>query len=143
MPASGYTLVGTDRIVRPPHWLPALTLVRSSVILPTMSFSVRDVAAMLGLTPAQIRSYASKGLLSPETGPGGELRFGFRDLVVLRTASELIAADIPQRKVQRVLEKLREQLPAGRSLAGVRIATDGERIVVRDGTIVWNAESGQ
>jgi tetratricopeptide (TPR) repeat protein len=98
---------------------------------------------MLGITPAQIRSYASKGLLAPETGPDGELRFGFRDLVVLRTASELIAADIPQRKVQRVLEKLREQLPAGRSLAGVRIATDGERIVVRDGTIVWNAESGQ
>jgi tetratricopeptide (TPR) repeat protein len=108
-----------------------------------MSFSVRDVAAMLGITPAQIRSYASKGLLSPEVEPGGELRFGFRDLVVLRTASELIAADIPHRKVQRVLEKLREQLPAGRSLAGVRIATDGERIVVRDGTIVWNAESGQ
>ncbi len=108
-----------------------------------MAFTVRDVAAMLGITPGQIRSYTAKGFLSPERGPRGELQFGFRDLVVLRTASELIAADVPQRKVQRVLEKLREQLPPGRSLAGIRIATDGDRIVVRDGTTVWNPESGQ
>lgn len=98
---------------------------------------------MLGISPAQVRSYATKGFLSPDRGPRGELRFGFRDLVVLRTASELVAAEVPRRKVQRVLEKLREQLPAGRSLAGVRIATDGERIVVRDGEVAWNPESGQ
>lgn len=98
---------------------------------------------MLGIAPAQIRSYASKGFLSPDRGEHGELRFGFRDLVVLRTASELMAADVPQRKVQRVLEKLRTQLPAGRTLAGVRIAADGERVVVRDGNVVWNPESGQ
>lgn len=98
---------------------------------------------MLGLTAAQIRSYATKGVLTPERGPRGELRFGFRDLVILRTASELTSAEIPQRKVQRVLEKLHEQLPPGRSLAGVRIAADGERVVVRDGSTVWNPESGQ
>lgn len=108
-----------------------------------MSYSVREVAAMLGLTAAQIRSYAGKGLLSPEHGPGGELRFGFRDLVILRTAAELTSAQIPQRKVQRVLERLHEQLPPGRSLAGLRITADGERVVVRDGALVWNAESGQ
>ena len=108
-----------------------------------MSYSLREVAAMLGLRPAQIRSYASKGFLNPERGPRGELRFGFHDLVVLRTASELVANDIPQRKVQRALERLREQLPEGSSLAGVRIAADGERLVVRDKDSVWNPESGQ
>lgn len=108
-----------------------------------MSYSLREVAAMLGLRPAQIRSYATKGFLTPERGERGELRFGFHDLVVLRTASELVAADIPQRKVQRALERLREQLPEGRSLAGVRIAADGERVVVRDRDSVWNPESGQ
>jgi tetratricopeptide (TPR) repeat protein len=117
----------------------------SAFILHTsgMSYSVREVAAMLGITPAQIRSFASKGFLSPDRDEHGELRFGFRDLVVLRTASELTAAEIPQRKVERVLETLRKQLPAGRSLAGVRIAADGERVVVRDGNMVWNPESGQ
>src|SRR5437763_7249195 len=108
-----------------------------------MSYSVREVSAMLGLTPAQIRSYANKGFLTPERGERGELRFGFRDLIILRTAGELSAASIPQRKVQRVLELLREQLPPGRSLTGVRIAADGERVVVSDGDAVWNPESGQ
>jgi tetratricopeptide (TPR) repeat protein len=108
-----------------------------------MSYTVREVAAMLGLTPAQIRSYAQKGFLEPARGARGELRFGFADLIVLRTAGELATARIPQRKVKRVLERLREQLPEGRALSGVRIAADGERVVVRDGDAVWNPESGQ
>ncbi len=108
-----------------------------------MSYTVREVAAMLGLTPSQVRAYAARGFLEPERGNRGELRFGFRDLIILRTAGELVAAHIPQRKVQRALERLREQLPAGRSLTGVRISADGERVVVRDGGAVWNPESGQ
>ena len=98
---------------------------------------------MLGLTPAQIRSFASQGFLAPERGTRGELRFGFHDLVILRTAGELAAARIPQRKVRRVLQRLREQLPSQGSLAGVRVAADGDRVVVSDGRAMWNPESGQ
>ncbi len=108
-----------------------------------MSFTVRQVSEMLGLTAAQIRAYASKGFLQPDRGDRGELLFGFQDLVILRTAGELSSADIPQRKVRRILEKLREQLPSGRSLAAIRIAADGDRVVVRDGLALWNPESGQ
>ena len=108
-----------------------------------MSFSVREVSAMLGLSPAQIRGFASKGFLQPERGDRGELRFGFHDLIILRTAGELSSARIPRRKVRRVLEKLREQLPEGRSLTGIRIAADGDRVIVREGGAVWNPESGQ
>ena len=98
---------------------------------------------MLGLSPAQIRAYATKGFLEAERGARGELRFGFHDLIILRTAGELTAARIPQRKVRRVLQRLREQLPDDRSLTAVRITADGERVVVRDGDTVWNPESGQ
>jgi tetratricopeptide (TPR) repeat protein len=108
-----------------------------------MSYTVREVASMLGLSPAQIRSFASEGFLSPERGMRGELRFGFHDLVILRTAGELSAAHIPQRKVRRVLQRLREQLPSRGSLAGVRVAADGDRVVVSDGHSMWNPESGQ
>jgi tetratricopeptide (TPR) repeat protein len=108
-----------------------------------MSFTVRQVSEMLGLSPARIRAYASKGFLTPERGERGELRFGFQDLVLLRTAGELNAARIPQRKVRRILERLRDQLPDGRSLSAIRIAADGHRVVVRDGDAVWNPESGQ
>lgn len=98
---------------------------------------------MLGLSPAQIRSYATKGFLDPERGERGELRFGFHDLIILRTAGELTAAGTPQRKVKRVLELLREQLPDRRALTSVRITADGDRVIVRDGEAVWNPESGQ
>jgi tetratricopeptide (TPR) repeat protein len=108
-----------------------------------MSYTVREVSAMLGLSAAQIRSFAHGGVLRPERGPKGELRFGFHDLVILRTAGELSAAHVPQRKVRRVLERLREQLPEGRSLSGMRIAADGDRVIVSDGAAVWNPESGQ
>ncbi len=108
-----------------------------------MSYSVREVSALLGLRPSQIRTYAEKGFVAPARGPEGELQFGFHDLVLLRTASELSAAKIPQRKVLRALERLREQLPSGRSLTGVRITADGENVIVRDGGAVWNPESGQ
>jgi len=98
---------------------------------------------MLGLSPAEIRAYATEGFLLPERGSDGELRFGFHDLILLRTAGELTAANIPPRKVRRVLHRLRDQLPEGRSLTAVRITADGERVVVRDGDVVWNPESGQ
>jgi tetratricopeptide (TPR) repeat protein len=108
-----------------------------------MSYTVREVAAMLGVKPAQIRAFASEGFLSPERGKHGELRFGFHDLIILRTANELSSAQIPVRKVRRVLQRLREQLPEGKSLTGIRIAADGDRVVVRDGSAMWNPESGQ
>jgi len=98
---------------------------------------------MLGLSAVQIRSWAARGFLTPERDSDGDLRFGFQDLVILRTAGELTAAKISTRKIRRVLASVREQLPEGRSIAGVRIAADGERVVVRDGAVVWNPESGQ
>jgi len=108
-----------------------------------MSYSLREVSAMLGIAPTQIRAFA-RGFLPPERAAlGGEPRFEFHDLIILRTAGELSAANIPQRKIQRVLEKLREQLPDGGSLSGMRITADGDRVLVSDGATVWNPESGQ
>jgi tetratricopeptide (TPR) repeat protein len=106
-----------------------------------MFYSLREVSAMLGMSPSQIRAFAP--FLDPERGPRGEPQFGFRDLILLRTAGELTNAQIPPRKLRRVLERLREQLPPGRTLTGVRITADGDRVLVRDGDAVWNPESGQ
>jgi tetratricopeptide (TPR) repeat protein len=108
-----------------------------------MSYSVREVSAMLGLSPATIRDWAARGLIEGERGARGALQFGFRDLIVLRTVSELLSARIPQRKVKRILMKLREQLPEGKPLTGMRITAEGEQVVVRDEGVVWNPESGQ
>jgi len=102
-----------------------------------------DVAKLLGLTVAQVRGFARDGFLTPGRGRRGKLLFSFQDLVILRTAKGLVAARIPTRRIRGALRRLRAQLPRGRSLAELRIAAEGDRIVVSDGEATWSPESGQ
>jgi tetratricopeptide (TPR) repeat protein len=106
-------------------------------------YSTRDVAALLGLSAAQVRSYVRAGFLSPGQGARGEYLFSFQDLILLRTAKGLLAARVPHRRIRRALARLHDQLPAGRPLTGVRISAEGHQVVVRDGGEVWHPESGQ
>jgi tetratricopeptide (TPR) repeat protein len=107
-------------------------------------YTSQDVARLLGITVAQVRGFARDGFLTPARGRRrGRLQFSFQDLVILRTAKGLVAAHIPSRRIRRALKQLRQQLPRGRSLAELRIAAEGDRIVVSDGETAWNPESGQ
>ena len=69
--------------------------------------------------------------------------FSFQDVVVLRTASELVRSRIAPARVKRILRKLANDLPEGRSLAGMRVVAEGNRVVVRDGGSLWNPENDQ
>jgi tetratricopeptide (TPR) repeat protein len=106
-------------------------------------YTTRDVAKLLGLSEAQVRSQARVGYLSPDRGPRNSYRFSFQDLVLLRAAKALSEARIAPRRIRRALRTLTRQLPVGRSLSGLRISSEGHRIVVRDGNETWNPESGQ
>ena len=106
-------------------------------------YTTRDVARLLGLSEAQVRSHARVGYLSPDRGPRNAYRFSFQDLVLLRAAGALREARIAPRRIRRALRALARHLPAGRSLSGLRISSEGERIVVRDGADSWHPESGQ
>lgn len=106
------------------------------------SYTTRDVAKLLGLSEAQVRSQA-RGYLAPDRGPRNSYRFSFQDLVLLRTAKALGEARIAPRRIRRALRTLIRQLPAGRSLSGVRISSEGDRVVVRDDGSTWNPGSGQ
>jgi len=106
------------------------------------SYSTRDVAKLLGLSEAQVRSQA-RGYLTPDRGPRNAYRFSFQDLVLLRTAKALGEARIPPRRIRRALRTLTRQLPRGLSLSGVRISSEGDTVVVREGGSAWNPESGQ
>lgn len=107
------------------------------------SYTTRDVARLLGLSPAQVRGQARAGFLAPDRGPRNTYRFSFQDLVLLRTAKALADARIPGLRIHRALKRLVRQLPRGRSLSEVRITAEGDRVVVRDGQAAWNPESGQ
>jgi len=86
---------------------------------------------------------ARAGILSPSRGPRREYRFGFQDLVLLRSARGLLDAAVPRRRVHRALRTLVRQLPAGRRPSEVRLTADGDAILVRDGTVVWHLDDGQ
>src|SRR5581483_11263948 len=104
-------------------------------------YTTQDVARILGLTVAQVRAFARDGFLTPnpQRGPNNELLFSFQDLVVVRPAKGLVAARSPARRIRRALKRSQAQLPRGRSLAELRIAADGGRIVVSDGESSWSA----
>lgn len=106
-------------------------------------YSTREVAALLGMSEAQIRSCARAGFVAPQVGPRGELLFSFQDLVLLRTARALLAARIPRRRIRIALQNLHAQLPQGQPLTAVRISAQGHHVVARDGGEAWHPESGQ
>jgi len=106
-------------------------------------YTQSDVARLLDLSVGQVRSLTRAGFLHPRRGPRGEYRYTFQDLVLLKAAKGLRAARIPARKIRRALEKLRDQLPSGRSLSAVQITAFGEDVVVRDESRAWEPESGQ
>jgi TPR repeat protein len=107
------------------------------------SFTTRDVARLLGLSEAQVRSQARAGFLSPDRGPRNSFRFSFQDLVLLRTVRELAVASVSRRRIKGVLCKLARGLPSGHSLAELKIAADGRRLIVLDEGSAWNPESDQ
>jgi tetratricopeptide (TPR) repeat protein len=106
-------------------------------------YNTRDVARMLGWTSTAVRSCVRDGYTNATKNASGHLNFSFQDLVVLRSVKALIDAGVSKARVRRAMGRLLEQLPEERTLAAVRVVADGDRVVVRDGDELWNAESGQ
>jgi tetratricopeptide (TPR) repeat protein len=106
-------------------------------------YTTRDIQKLLGLSPRRIREYARSGVLEPGRGPGNRYVFGFRDLILLRTARSLLDDRVPQHRVLRALRRLKTQLPADRSITEVRIVAEGDQVVAYDGSHAWDPASGQ
>ncbi len=106
-------------------------------------YTAQDVARMLGLPPGRLRAYLRSGVLSPNKGERGELRFSFQDLLLLRTAEGLVRERVPPARVRSALLKLRQRLPEARPLTGVQLGVEGERVFAREGAARWQVESGQ
>jgi tetratricopeptide (TPR) repeat protein len=98
---------------------------------------------MIGVSSGRLRAYLRAGVLSPERGEHGELRFSFQDLLLLRKAEGLVSQRIPPHRVRRALQKLRARLPETSPLTGVQLGTEGSSVVVQEGNTRWQVESGQ
>ncbi len=107
------------------------------------SHGVREVQKMLRLSRSTIRTLVRAGFVSPTRGPRNALQFSFQDLIVLRTAQALVAANVSTRRIARSMKELRRHLPESMPLSGLSIAADADRVVVREGGSRWRADSGQ
>ena len=106
-------------------------------------YGVRDVEKLLRLSRGTIRSLIAAGFVSPARGARNALLFSFQDLIVLRTARALEAANVPRRRILRALRELRGRLPEQMPLSGLSIGAHADHVVVREGRNRWRAESGQ
>ncbi len=98
---------------------------------------------MIGVSAGRLRAYLRAGVLSPEKGTRGELRFSFQDLLLLRKAEGLVSQRISPHRVRSALKKLRARFTDAQPLTGVSLGTDGPQVVVHERGARWQAESGQ
>ncbi len=106
-------------------------------------YKTREVAELLDLEPSAIREIARAGVLSAEHDAGQHYRFSFQDIIVLRTAKELIGSGIPRARVNQALYRLKSSLPATRPLTSLRISGAGSEVVIHENERMVNPESGQ
>jgi tetratricopeptide (TPR) repeat protein len=108
-----------------------------------LKFGVREVEKLLRLPRRTIHGLIRAGFVSPARGPRNAYLFSFQDLIVLRTAQALAAADVPAKRITKSLKELRRHLPESMPLSGLSIGAVGDRVVVKEGASRWQAESGQ
>jgi len=106
------------------------------------AYDTKDLERLFGLPASAVRSLARSGNIHP-VRRAGRLHYSFQDLLVLRTASALRAANISPQRINRTLQELRSALPAGAALNQLSLTALGNRIAIREGQTLRESESGQ
>ncbi len=106
------------------------------------AYDTKDLERLFGLPASAVRALTRAGNIHP-VRRAGKLHYTFHDLVVLRTASALRAANISPQRINRTLQKLRSALPAEGSLNQLSLTALGNRIAIREGRTLRESESGQ
>jgi tetratricopeptide (TPR) repeat protein len=110
---------------------------------PDAPYTLRQVQDMLGLGRSAVAGLIEAGVVTPARGRRNEFRFSFQDVVLLRTAAHLRAAQVPPRRLHRSLKLLKARLPANMPLSGLRIQAIGSQVAVRAADARWESDGGQ
>ena len=105
-------------------------------------YTTREVAELIGVTPAKVRAFARAGFVA-RAARRGHYRFTLPGHRAAARGEGARDAQIHPRKVRRALRALRDALPAHRSLSGLRISAAGDEVVVQDAHSAWQPETGQ
>ncbi len=107
-------------------------------------FSPREVAKLLGLTAARLRSLDRAHIVSPSAMRNGRRAYTFQDLIALRATHDLLARRIRLKDVVQAIGALRRALPrVTRPLQELRIVSDGRKVVVQAEDGAFEPVSGQ
>jgi tetratricopeptide (TPR) repeat protein len=107
-------------------------------------YSIRDVARILAVQESRLRYWMQTGFIGPTVRKGGRFYYTFCDLVAVKAAKDLLAADVPLQKARRAVEGLRKALPADtHPTSRLRLCSDGETIVALADDVAFHPVSGQ
>ncbi|HEY5920720.1 MAG TPA: tetratricopeptide repeat protein [Kofleriaceae bacterium] len=107
-------------------------------------YSIRDVARILAVQESRLRYWMQVGFVGPTVRKGGRFYYTFCDLVAVKAAKDLLAANIPLQRVRKAVESLKKVLPTDTHPASrLRLCSDGNTIVALADDIAFEPIGGQ
>ena len=107
-------------------------------------YCIRDVARILAVQDARLRYWMQTGFVGPTVRKGGRFYYTFCDLVAVKAAKDLLAADIPLQKARKAVEALKKALPGDtHPHSKLRVCSDGETIVALADDVAFEPIGGQ
>ncbi len=107
-------------------------------------YSIRDVARILAVQESRLRYWMQVGFVGPTVRKGGRFYYTFCDLVAVKAAKDLLAADVATAKVRKNVEALRKILPDDtHPTTKLRVCSDGETIVALADDVAFQPIGGQ
>jgi DNA-binding transcriptional MerR regulator len=107
------------------------------------SFSTRMAARILAISPERIRYWVKRKLVKPAAVRGRHYQFTFEDLLMMRLAKELLPNRRRVEAVARCFARVGQMLDLERPVTAVKLYEEDGRILVRDGVVTFEADTGQ
>lgn len=107
-------------------------------------YSIRDVARILAVQESRLRYWTQVGFVGPTVRKGGRFYYTFTDLVAVKSAKDLLAADVSLQSARKAVEGMRKLLPNDTHPASkLRLCSDGSTIVALADDIAFEPIGGQ
>ncbi len=107
-------------------------------------YSIRDVARILAVQESRLRYWMQTGFVGPTVRKGGRFYYTFTDLVAVKSAKDLLAADVSLQQARKAVEGLKKVLPQETNPASkLRLCSDGTTIVALADDIAFEPVGGQ
>jgi len=107
-------------------------------------YSIRDVSRILAVQEARLRYWMQTGFVGPTVRKGGRFYYTFTDLVAVKSAKDLLAADVTLQAARKAVGALKKALPGDTHPASkLRVCSDGNTIVALADDVAFEPIGGQ